>query len=307
MAAYFAVPPPWEGNPHHGRHHLRPSEGAHAPRHHGLPRPMALCGHPAHGAYGGLQPGRNEQTTLAMAPARSPASPCGHAKTQHQGHPWVPGLPRASPRATCGRSPKTHRSPQGRRRSVTPQNANRGHHPEWLPPLARTEAPSDRSPRGGAQAVLIPHGCKTAGPSSARRQGTLAAPGATAARRLPQNGESSSTRIRTEAMEVPTTSRPNGHDLPPIPDAGPRGSAPNGRTSPPFPRQSSEGNRQRFTRATTGQQTEHPATSQGRRPAGYQGDSTPLTHGQGNPRPANGVHKVGRTTFPTPPPSSGTR
>ena len=56
MAAYFAVPPPRGGNPHHGRHHLWPSDVAHAPRHHGPPRPMALCGHPAHGAYGGLQP-----------------------------------------------------------------------------------------------------------------------------------------------------------------------------------------------------------------------------------------------------------
>ena len=55
-------------------------------------------------------------------------------------------------------------------------NANGGHHPEWVPPLARTEAPSGRSPRGGAQAVLTPQGCKAAGRSSARRQGTLAAP-----------------------------------------------------------------------------------------------------------------------------------
>ena len=31
MAAYFAVPPPRGGNPHHGRHHLRPSHGAHTP------------------------------------------------------------------------------------------------------------------------------------------------------------------------------------------------------------------------------------------------------------------------------------
>ena len=57
MAAYFAVPPPRGGNPHHGRRHLWPADGADAPRHHGPPRPMALCGHPAHGAYGGLQPG----------------------------------------------------------------------------------------------------------------------------------------------------------------------------------------------------------------------------------------------------------
>ena len=53
IAAHFAVPPPHGGHPRHGRHHLWPSNGAHAPRHHEPPRPMALCGHPAHGAHGG--------------------------------------------------------------------------------------------------------------------------------------------------------------------------------------------------------------------------------------------------------------
>ena len=52
-------------------------------------------------------------------------------------------------------------------------------------------------------------------------------------------------------MEVPTTSTPNGHHLPPILDGGPRGAAANGRTSTPFPRQPSESNSQRFTQTPT--------------------------------------------------------
>ena len=151
------------------------------------------------------------------------------------------------------------RSLPGRRRAVTPQNANGGHHPERVAPLARTEAPYDRSPRGGAQAVLTPQGCRAARPESARRQGTLADPAAAAARRLPRHGESSSMRIRTETIGVPTTPAPNGRHLPLIPDAGPRGPAPSGRTSPPFPRQPSASDRQRFTGAPTAQQTERAA------------------------------------------------
>ena len=77
-------------------------------------------------------------------------------------------------------------------------------HPEWVPPPARTEAPSDRSPRGGTEAALTPQGCRATRQSGARRQGTLAAPGAAAARRLPQHDGLSSTWAWTEAMEVPT-------------------------------------------------------------------------------------------------------
>ena len=198
------------------------------------------------------------------------------------------------------------RSPPGRRHAVTPQKANGGHHAEWLPPLARTKAPSHRSPRGGAKAVLTPQECKAARQSSARRQGTLAAPAAAAACRLPRHGQSSSARIRTEAMEVPTTSTANGHHLPPITDAGPRGPAPNGRTSPPFPRQPSASHMQRFTRAPAGQQTERPAhpppPSQGRRPACCRGDSTPRTHGQGNPRSTKGLRKGWGDNPPNTPP-----
>ena len=96
-------------------------------------------------------------------------------------------------------------------------------------------------------------------------------------------------------MEVPTTSTPNEHHLPPIPDASPRGAAPNGRTSPPFPSQPSESDRQRFTRTPTGRQTERPACppppSQGWRPARCRGDSAQRTHGQGDPWSTNGLHK----------------
>ena len=138
----------------------------------------------------------------------------------HQGHASGHRLPR---------SQDVQEAP-GRRRAVTLQNANEGNHLERVPPLARTEAPSDRSSRGGAQVVLTPRGCKAARQSSARRQGTLTAPAAAAACRLPRHGESSWAGIRTEAMEVPTTSSPNRHHLPPTPDAGQRGPAANGHT-----------------------------------------------------------------------------
>ena len=93
-------------------------------------------------------------------------------------------------------------------------------------------------------------------------------------------------------MEAPTTATPNGHHQPRIPDAGRRGPAPNGRTSPPFPQQPSESDRQRSTQTLRRQQTERPTRllppSQSRRPARCHGDSTPPTHGQGQPRPTNG-------------------
>ena len=169
------------------------------------------------------------------------------------------------------------------------------------------EAPSDCLPRGGAKAVLTPQGCKAASPSRARRQGILAAPAAAASLRIPRHSDSCSTWIRTDTMEVPTTSTPNGHHLPPIPNAGPRSPAPNRRTSPPFPRQRSASGRQRFTQAFTGQQTERPAhpppPSHGRRRAHRRGDRTPWTHGQVKPaadqRPAQGV---GGLPLETPPP-----
>ena len=220
-----------------------------------------------------------------------------------------PRATKGTPQATGGRGPKTSRSPLGRRCAVTPRNANGGHHPEWLSPLARTEALSDRSPREGAQAVLTPQGCKAARRRSAGRQTTLAALAAAAARRLPRHSLSSSTRIRTEAMEVPTTPAPNRHHLPPIPDAGPRGTAPNGRRSPPFPRQPSASDRQSFTRAPARQQTKRPAhpppPSHGRRPACCQGDSTPRTHGQGNPRPTKSLRKGWGDNPPSPPRERG--
>ena len=113
-------------------------------------------------------------------------------------------------------------------------------------------------------------------------------------------------RVRTETMEVPTTPAPNGHHLPPIPDAGPRGPAQNGRTSPAFPPQPSASDRQRITRAPAGQQTERPAhpppPSQGRRPTRCRGDSTPRTRGQGSPRPTKGLRKGWGNNPPNTPP-----
>ena len=76
-----------------------------------------------------------------MAPARGPVYPGSHAKAQHLRHPWIPGLPRARLRPPAAAVPSRPGAPQGRRRAVTPQNAHGGHHPEWVPPLPRTEAP----------------------------------------------------------------------------------------------------------------------------------------------------------------------
>ena len=100
----------------------------------------------------------------------------------------------------------------------------------------------------------------------------------------PQHGELSSMRVRTEAVEAPTTRRPDRHRLPPIPCTGPRGLAPTGRTSPPFPRRPSERNRQRSILAPTRQQTVNrarlPPPSQSVRPVRCRGDGTPRTRGQ---------------------------
>ena len=157
MAPYFAVPPPQGGNPQHGRHHLRPSDGAHAPGNHGPARPMALCGHPAHGAYGGQQPGRDEWATL-VAPTRSPAHPYSHVKAQHLGHPWIPGLPGARLRPLATTVPRGPGAPRARGTQSLPRTQPGATTRGWVPPLARTEAPSDRSPRGGTKAVLTPQG-----------------------------------------------------------------------------------------------------------------------------------------------------
>ena len=200
-----------------------------------------------------------------------------------------------TPQATGGRGPKTSRSLSGRRHAVTPRNAHGGHDQGWVPPLAHTEAPCDRSPRGEARAVLTPRGCKASRQNNAERQGTLADPVAAAARRLPRRGESSSLRVWTGTKGAPANPTPSGHHLPPIPDAGPRGPAPNGRISPPFSRQWSASSRQRFTRARAGQRTEHPARppspSHRQRPTHCRGDDTPRTRDQGSLRPTQGVRK----------------
>ena len=186
--------------------------------------------------------------------------------------------------------------------AVTPWNAHGSHHRGWVPPLAHTEAPCDRWPRGGARAVPTPRGCKAARRNNAKRQGTLAGPVAAATRRLPWRGESSSMRVWTGTTGAPATPTRSGHHLQPIPDAGSRGPAPNRRTSPPFSRQSSASGRQRFTRAPAGRRTEHPARppppTQGQRPAHCRGDHTPQTRDQGSLRPTQGLRKERRNSPP---------
>ena len=123
-----------------------------------------------------------------------------------------------------------------------------------------------------------------------RKQGTLTHPAAAAARQPPQHGESSSTRVLTEALEAPKTPLPHRHHLPPIPGAGPRGPPPSGHTSPPRERDS-----QRSTQAVTRQQTVRPAPppppSGAWRPVHYRGDGTPRTRDQGDPQPTSGLNR----------------
>ena len=162
-------------------------------------------------------------------------------------------------RDTNDHGPYRSRSPPGKRHARTPQDATRGRQPGWIPPPAHTEAPSDHSPREGTEAALALQGCRAARQNGTRRQGTLAGPCTAAAHRLPQHGESSSTRVWTGAIEAPKTRRPNRHHLLPIRGAGQRGPAPSARTSPPFPRQPSEHDRQRSTQAPARQQMVHSA------------------------------------------------
>ena len=152
MAAYFAMSPSRGGTPHHGRRHLRPSGGtARTTHHHGPPRPVALRGQPAHGAYGYLQPGQNERATLAMAPTGGPAHLYTHAKAQHPGHPWLPRATRDTPRATGDQGPKRSRSPPGRRHAITPRGGFPLRHVQKPPPTIRpAERPWQPSHSRGA-------------------------------------------------------------------------------------------------------------------------------------------------------------
>ena len=200
-----------------------------------------------------------------------------------------------TPQATGGRGPRTSRSLPGRRHAETPRNARRVHHPRGVPPLAHTEAPSDRSPRGGARAVPTPRGCKAARRNSAKRQGTLTDPVAAAARRPPRRGESSSMRIWTGTTGAPATPTPGDHHLPLTPGACPRGPAPNGSTSPPSSRQSSANDRQHFTRIPGRRRKKHPARppppSQGQRPTHCRDEHTPRRRHQGSLRQRQALRK----------------
>ena len=197
----------------------------------------------------------------------------GHRRPRSQD---IPEPPRMA--ARCN-SPKRQRGPPPRMGSPS------GTYKSPLQPFAPRRGPGS------------PHTSGMQGGTPEQRQETRtpSRSHASAARRLPRNTESSFMRIQTETMEVGTTPTPSGHHLPPIPDADPRGPAPNGHTSPPFPRQLSASERQRFTRAPAGQQTERPAhpppPSQGRRPTRCRGEKTPWTRGQGSPRRTKGLRK----------------
>ena len=100
-----------------------------------------------------------------------------------------------------------HRRPRSQEIPEPPRQAARCNSPG----RHQGQSPGVGSPSGtlrGTKAALTPQGCRAARQSGTRRQGTLAAPGAAAARRLLQHGESSSTRVWTEAMEATTTPTP---------------------------------------------------------------------------------------------------
>ena len=171
---------------------------------------------------------------------------------------------------------------------MTHQDASRGHHPVWVPPLPHTKPPSTIRPAGGPRKPSYPRDAGRHARKGTRKHRTLTDAGAAAARHPPQHGESSSMRERTEAVGASTTHRPNRHHLPPIPVAGPRGPPPNGRTTPPFPRRPSERNRQRSSQAPISQQTllpgRPPPPSRRRWPVRHRGDGTPRTRGRGDPQ-----------------------
>ena len=75
------------------------------------------------------------------------------------------------PQATGGQDPRTSRSLPGRRHAETPWNARRVHHPGGVPPLAHTEAPCDRLPRGGARVVPTPQGLHSGTPKQRQETG----------------------------------------------------------------------------------------------------------------------------------------
>ena len=218
----------------------------------------------------------------------------------------IPGTPGYQGHAPGHRRPRSQEVPEPPRQAAHRNSPERHQGPP----------PGLGSPSGTYRSPLRPFapGRGKGSPHTSGVQGgtpTLAAPGAAAVRRLPQHGESSPIGIRTEAVEVPATSTPNGHHLPSIPDAGARGPAANGRTSPPFPRQPRGGNWQRFTTTPTGQQTEGPADppppSQGWRRAHCRGTARHGHTAKGTRARPKACPRGGGTTPPTAPPASGAR
>ena len=122
-------------------------------------RPLALRGHPAHGAYGNLQRGQNERATLALAPSRGPAHPYSHAKAHYLGHPWVPGLPgthlgppattvpRGSATPQAGDTPYLPRTPPG---AITRVGFLPRHVQKPPPTIRPAKGPRQRSHSRGA-------------------------------------------------------------------------------------------------------------------------------------------------------------
>ena len=186
MAAYFAVPPPRGVNPHHGRHHLRPSDGAHAPRYHGPPRPMALWGHPAHGAYGGLQPGPNERTTLAMAPGRSPAHPGAMQRHNIWDIPGSPGYlghasgqprPRSQDILEPPRQTARRNSPERQRGAPAGMGSSAGTYRSPLRPFAPRRGQGSHH-TSGMQGGTLEQRQETRTPSRSRRRSRTPPPAA---------------------------------------------------------------------------------------------------------------------------------
>ena len=99
----------------------------------------------------------------------------------------IPGSPGYQGHASGHRRPGSEDVPEAPRQAERRNSPvrQRGPPPATGSPTGTYRSPLRPSPRGGAQAVLTPQGCKAARRSGVRRQGTLASPLAAAARHLP--------------------------------------------------------------------------------------------------------------------------
>ena len=167
----------------------------------------------------------------------------------YQGHAPVPQRPRSQEVPQPPRQAAQHNSPGRHQQPPSGLDSPSGTYRSPLRPFApRRDRGSPHTP--GVHGNTPERHQETRNPGRSRRPSRTPPP---AARRVVFHP--SCTKAWTEAMEVPTTPTPNGHCLPPISHASPRGPAPSGHRSPSFRRQLSERDRQRSAHTPSRQQT----------------------------------------------------